>query len=489
MDKKDFIVAFISSEKQEIEVFRILQVRERDLIGLLKEYADLFDMKFPGTAYFEAGGIDAEILRGKEKEETADFIFDTDSAAFYDKDGKTIYQAAIGDERLYERERYTYEECVPVTQEEALKIFEEEIPVLLLEKDNRERKAESAEEIQAHKRGFLVRKELWENYQGYLENEKRLDEWSEQENRLLFGKEDSYALYQVCPEKEFHSLRFINYHTLRKAGEEVKKENYRLVYGGELKPHTELGGLFVELSLNRPADFYGHSPSLSDIFVLRRAGKSQAFYLDTLGYREVPEFLSEEKEMAFQFPAGYLYIQESEEGYDYTLYDKSMEELDGGQLDNEEITIEEAAEEVTEDYGWSYAEGNRVPLVTFESRMEIQQAKNEAALFHIQLEEGQKDKRRSDQQRTEHRGIDSWSDVSKRREQNPLIKVEELIEQNYNALDGLINNREDTTPGGQRPPQSIHEKIQSGKERSEKHSQTNISKDINRGEKKPERER
>lgn len=478
MDKKDFIVAFKSSERQEIEVFKIQQIRERDLIGMLTEYADLFDAEFPKISYFEAGGIDAEILKGKEREISADFVFDADSASFCDRDGRTIYQALMDDERVPERERYTYEERVPVTLEEAIRLFEEEIPVFLLEKDNRERKAEALEEIQAHQKGVTVKREMWENYQRYLENEKRIDEWSAQEDKLLFGKEDSYSLYQVRPEKEFHILRFRNYDTIRKAGEEVKKENYRLVYGGKLKPHGELEGLFIELSLNRPADFYGHSPSISDVFVLHKGGQNQAFYLDSVGYREVPEFLTEGWERAFQFSEGYLYIQESEEGYDYTLYDTFMEELDGGQLDNEKITIEEAAEEVVEDYGWSYAEGKRIPIITFEYYMEIQQEKNEAALSHRQLAE----------RGTEHRGLDLWSDVAKRREQNPLIKVEELVEQNYNALDGLINNREDTTPGGQRPPQSIYEKIQSGKERSEKHSQTDMPKDENRAEKKPERE-
>ena len=38
----------------------------------------------------------------------------------------------------------------------------------------------------------------------------------------------------------------------------------------------------------------------------------------------------------------YLYIQTSETGYDYTLYDPDYKELDGGQLDNPDLSLAEA---------------------------------------------------------------------------------------------------------------------------------------------------
>lgn len=42
----------------------------------------------------------------------------------------------------------------------------------------------------------------------------------------------------------------------------------------------------------------------------------------------------------------YLYIQQYDEGYDYTLYDADMKELDGGQLDNMTLNMEQARNEI-----------------------------------------------------------------------------------------------------------------------------------------------
>lgn len=49
---------------------------------------------------------------------------------------------------------------------------------------------------------------------------------------------------------------------------------------------------------------------------------------------------------------GFLTLQTCEDGYDYTLYDKNFHELDGGQLDNSELTMKEARNEILSDFGW-----------------------------------------------------------------------------------------------------------------------------------------
>lgn len=49
---------------------------------------------------------------------------------------------------------------------------------------------------------------------------------------------------------------------------------------------------------------------------------------------------------------GFLTLQTCEDGYDYTLYDKNFHELDGGQLDNPELTMKEARNEILSDFGW-----------------------------------------------------------------------------------------------------------------------------------------
>lgn len=47
---------------------------------------------------------------------------------------------------------------------------------------------------------------------------------------------------------------------------------------------------------------------------------------------------------------GYFYIQTCDDGYDYTVYDLEFKEFDGGQLDNPELSIEKAAQELMKEY-------------------------------------------------------------------------------------------------------------------------------------------
>ena len=53
------------------------------------------------------------------------------------------------------------------------------------------------------------------------------------------------------------------------------------------------------------------------------------------------------QEAAYRLESGdYLHIQTSETGYDYTLYDPDYKELDGGQLDNPDLSLAEAGKEI-----------------------------------------------------------------------------------------------------------------------------------------------
>ena len=67
-----------------------------------------------------------------------------------------------------------------------------------------------------------------------------------------------------------------------------------------------------------------------------------------LSEKETKSPLQEEKqETAYLLENGnYLYIQTCETGYDYTLYQPDFTDLDGGQLDNPEISIEKARDEI-----------------------------------------------------------------------------------------------------------------------------------------------
>jgi len=76
----------------------------------------------------------------------------------------------------------------------------------------------------------------------------------------------------------------------------------------------------------------------------KEAAQAQGFTIagdGTLEQAEAPQ------EAVYRLESGeYLYIQTSETGYDYTLYGPDYKELDGGQLDNPDLTLAEAGKEI-----------------------------------------------------------------------------------------------------------------------------------------------
>lgn len=59
---------------------------------------------------------------------------------------------------------------------------------------------------------------------------------------------------------------------------------------------------FQAANIDHPADFKGHSLSVSDIVVLHQDGKDTAHYCDRFGFSQVPEFLQPERAAEVTIP-------------------------------------------------------------------------------------------------------------------------------------------------------------------------------------------
>ena len=92
--------------------------------------------------------------------------------------------------------------------------------------------------------------------------------------------------------------------------------------------------------------------------------------------------LSEEKqEAAYLLESGnYLYIQTCETGYDYTLYQPGFTDLDGGQLDNPEIPIEKARDEILKMHELSGQGLKEISIDDFEKMQEEASQEKEARI-------------------------------------------------------------------------------------------------------------
>ena len=106
-------------------------------------------------------------------------------------------------------------------------------------------------------------------------------------------QQDSFSIYQLRNEDSTRDYRFEPYDRLQAAGRTVDKANYMEVYAAPLTAGTTLEDIYRTFNVDHPADFKGHSLSVSDVVVLHQNGQDTAHYCDSVGFQQVPEFLRE----------------------------------------------------------------------------------------------------------------------------------------------------------------------------------------------------
>lgn len=83
-------------------------------------------------------------------------------------------------------------------------------------------------------------------------------------------------------------------------GMTIDRANYECVYTAPLPtdapktPHDNLNALYEQFNMDCPADFRGHSLSVSDVVALKQGGQIACHYVDRWGFAELPGFLQPE---------------------------------------------------------------------------------------------------------------------------------------------------------------------------------------------------
>ena len=120
-----------------------------------------------------------------------------------------------------------------------------------------------------------------------LEQERNM---TEQENVLLYGSEKQFGIYQITERDPEHNYRFMGLDYVQKKGMTVSRADYDLIYAAPLTEKDTLDGIYERFNIQRPADFTGHSLSVSDVVVLNDGSTVKAYYVDSIGFAELPEF-------------------------------------------------------------------------------------------------------------------------------------------------------------------------------------------------------
>ena len=206
-----------------------------------------------------------------------------------------------------------------------------------------------------------------------------------QETAQTAGQDkDTFSIYQIKGGDETRDFRFEPYDRLQATGNVVDKANYELVYSAPLAPETSLEDIYTRFNIDHPKDFKGHSLSVSDVVVLHQNGQDTAHYVDSFGYKEVPEFLQEQKHL-------------------------TPDELETGE------TV-------------------KTPRGTFHvTAMSREQIEAAGYGFHHQSDDGK--------YLIMGNGTRAFAVAAEQPEKaNPLKHIEDTVEQNDNSFDGIINN-------------------------------------------------
>ena len=335
----------------------------------------------------------AELQKTQEQAQTSEVQEVTQDAPPQEKPEIPVPDATISVKEMQDY-GYSWDGMFPLKQEAAERLFTQDgIEVFRIYEDGTEGAVTSLTDLQEHaeKGGlFGVEKETWEALHEYNAMKQQLRESvPTKEALLLYGKEDSYGIYQLARGDATRDLRFEPYDRLQATGHTVDRANYELIYTAPLTADITLNSIWEKFNIDHPKDFKGHSLSVSDIVVLHQNGGNTAHYVDSIGFQNVPEFLQEKQPQL---------------------------------IPDEHLT----GEQIKTPRGSFYV-----------SDMSVEQMKEAGYGLHHQSDDGK--------YLIMGNGTRAFAVAAEQPEKaNPLKHIEDTIEQNDNNFDGIINNTPQT---------------------------------------------
>ncbi len=333
----------------------------------------------------------------------------------------------------------------------------------------------------------------------------------EKVNEQVSVTDATYSIYQLKRGEDMRDYSFASMDMLEKMGLTVNPDNYEKVYEAPKTAEDTLDSIYYRFNMEHPADFRGHSLSVSDVIVFHENGVDTAHYVDSYGFKAIPDFVTTQ-DIAVSMDTAGLTV----EGHDGTWHsieeftvqgntyylmesetygqDANMIVVDrAGALVAEDITakqranvreivnevvnekIEAMAVEVVPDrtitpdemveYGYDW--GGMIPLRE-QVAEKLYDAGVEVFVLNQDNSEASIDSKDYLTDHAERGGIFGVEKVAWARfvETNSLKKVEELLEDDYGMIDGVINNgsKQDKEEKAHDKKGSVMEKLSEGKE-------------------------
>ena len=188
---------------------------------------------------------------------------------------------------------YTRPELLPLTKERAITLFQRDMVIYLLYRDNTEAMAHYITDIYKHDGIFGIANGKWQKSREYAALSSGNPE-AIQEAKFIYDNGDSFAIYQVKPGDS--PLEYKSYEDLQKSELAIDRLNYSLVYTSDLPapPSDSPEGIFMWVSAERLEDYRGRAMAISDVLSIKKGGVITSHYANGRTFKELLDFIGEE---------------------------------------------------------------------------------------------------------------------------------------------------------------------------------------------------
>lgn len=189
---------------------------------------------------------------------------------------------------------------LPISKDMAADLIDRDLTVYAVTSEGAVMAFDRAE-VETYQDGtlFAALREEWEQTADFKDAvQDRMNHQQEREAAFLNHAGDSFAIYQLkLDDSSLTDIRYMPMDYLEGKGMEPRRDNYELAYTGELPEGCNLNALWEQFNNDHPADYMRPSLSVSDIVAIRKDGVVSCHYVDSFGFRELPNFLQPENHL------------------------------------------------------------------------------------------------------------------------------------------------------------------------------------------------
>ena len=263
-------------------------------VGVLAQFEQVGQLLFAGEPFSFTQPDAAEqavVVEAQDKQESRLDEYPLPDPAFPADELEQNYGYAGGD-------------LLPLSRERAVELLEQDLTVYMMESGENPAMVFDWDDLMEQPEGmmFAVTREEWEESQDFRQAVlDRVQHQPEREKAFLDHAADCFAIYQVRDDDALRDIRFESLDWLKSKGRAVERDNYDLVYTGELAPglgSSTLEKLWERFNTDHPADYHRPSMSVSDIIAVKQDGVVSCHYCNSVGFAKVPDFISQKPTVA-----------------------------------------------------------------------------------------------------------------------------------------------------------------------------------------------